>query len=670
MTEKRIQFSNIVKNQLPNYVIEEFPLISEFLSQYYISQEFKGAPADLIQNIDKYVKIDELTNQTDSTVLGQDISFFDTTIVIDQTGVGIEDFPDSYGVLQIDDEIITYTGKTSSSFTGCVRGFVGITSLTKQNYPDQLVFSESESAEHTSGSVIKNLSSLFLKEFLLKTKYQLLPGLENRTLSSNINQSLFIKQAKDFYLSKGTDESFKILFNALYGESAVIIRPKDYLFRPSDANYRVTDDLVVERIEGDPLNLLNATLFQDEYHNISRAYAPIADVEVVISELGNTYYKLSLDSGYSRDIRVDGAIYGNFVVHSKTQLIESVSTGTTTLSVDSTVGFPQSGELSVTYNDNTTGIVSYSHKSLTQFFDCSGIVGIIEDKSQIGINTYAYANVSNELIKVRINSVIKSCSISSDTRYYHVGDTAQIRTLGVDIDNYLFNNWFLNIASSYEITSISLQNTFDYTYNITVKTPHIFKIGDSVKIINSSGSEKLSTISNVDSSTSFSISGQGVLSNDQYIIRRNLLKVNSNTFPNVENINSNVQNLYKLNEKLLISSSSIPTYYNQSLDLYNKSVTFSGTFPSVGVGSTNIFNITSTKDHGFYTGDIVYYIPEKNNDIIISSLFDEGIYYVKRIDQSNIQFAKSKDSIYYSNFEYVNDVTSVSNNKIELYDFK
>jgi hypothetical protein len=308
------------------------------------------------------------------------------------------------------------------------------------------------------GASIRNLSSLFLKEFLLKTKYQLLPGLENRTLSSNINQSLFIKQSKDFYLSKGTDESFKILFNALYGESSVIIRPKDYLFRPSDANYRITDDLVVEIIEGDPLNLLNATLFQDEYHNISRAYAPIADVEVVISELGTAYYKLSLDSGYDHDIRVDGAIYGNFVVHSKTQLIESVSTGTTTLSVDSTVGFPQSGELSITYNDNTTGIVSYSHKSLTQFFDCSGIVGIIEDKSQIGINTYAYANVSNELIKVRINSVIKSCSISSDTRYYHAGDTAQIRTLGVDIDNYLFNNWFLNIASSYEIISVSLQD--------------------------------------------------------------------------------------------------------------------------------------------------------------------------------------------------------------------
>jgi hypothetical protein len=668
MKEKRIQFNNIVKNQLPNYVIEEFPLISEFLSQYYVSQEFKGAPADLIQNIDRYINVDEITKQADSTILKSSISFFDTEIIVDLSNTATEGFPDSYGILQIDDEIIAYTKKTPNSFTGCIRGFSGVTSLTKQNHPDQLVFAESEVAEHASGSVIKNLSSLFLKEFLLKIKYQLLPGLENRTLNSNINQSLFIKQAKDFYLSKGTDESFKILFNALYGERAVIIRPKDYLFRSSDANYQITDDLVVESIEGNPLNLIKATLFQDEYHDISKAYAPITNVEIINSGIGKTYYKLSLDSNYSRDIRVRGAIYGNFSVHSKTRLIESVSTGTTTLSVDSTIGFPQSGNLSVIYDDNTVGVISYSNKSFTQFFDCSEILKTIKDKSEVGINTYAYAKVSNELIKVRINSVIKSCSIEDNTRYYHVGDTAQIKTLGVDVDDYLFNNWFLNIASSYEIEidSIILQNTFDYTYNIVVKTPHIFKIGDSIKILNFSGSEKVSTITNIISSTSFSISGQGILSKDQYIIRRNLLKTKSDTFQNLSNINSNVQNLYKLNEKLLVASPSLPSYYNQPLNLYNKSIIFSGTFPSSGIGSTNIFNITSTRDHGFYTGDIVYYTPPTPTN----SLFDEGIYYVKRIDQNNIQFAKSKDSIYYSNFEYVSDSTTVSDNKIELYDFK
>ena len=62
MTEKRVQFSNIVQNQLPAYVRADFPLISDFLKQYYIAQEFQSGPIDLIQNIDEYVKVDQTTN--------------------------------------------------------------------------------------------------------------------------------------------------------------------------------------------------------------------------------------------------------------------------------------------------------------------------------------------------------------------------------------------------------------------------------------------------------------------------------------------------------------------------------------------------------------------------------------------------------------------------------
>ena len=70
MSENRVKFSSVVENQLPTYVRTEFPLISEFLKSYYVSQEFKSAPADLIQNIDKYVKVDELTNTIDRVGLG------------------------------------------------------------------------------------------------------------------------------------------------------------------------------------------------------------------------------------------------------------------------------------------------------------------------------------------------------------------------------------------------------------------------------------------------------------------------------------------------------------------------------------------------------------------------------------------------------------------------
>ena len=317
MAEKRIQFSNIVQNQLPAYTKTEFPLVSDFLKQYYLGQEYEGGSIDLIQNIDQYVKVDEQTNLTEAVSLSINVDSFTDVIPVDMVDypTGTDGFPSSYGLIKIDDEIITYTGTATTCFTGCVRGFCGITSYKSTNKPDVLEFSTSTSETHTAGSQIKNLSSLFLKEFLLKTKYQLLPGLENRKLHKDLNQDIFIKQAKDFYLSKGTDKSFEILFKALYNEDVRIIKPRDFLFTPSNANYRITKDFVVELIEGEgnPIDLEQSTLFQDtyQYGDYTKAYAPITSVEPIITGdtgIGQTYYKLSIDGGYNRDSRVEGAI--------------------------------------------------------------------------------------------------------------------------------------------------------------------------------------------------------------------------------------------------------------------------------------------------------------------------------------------------------------------------
>ena len=148
MAEQRVLFSNVVQNQVPAYVREDFPLLVDFLKQYYIGQEYQGGPVDLIQNIDKYIKLNENTNLVDSVILGSDISFNDSTISVDLTKspTGTVGFPDTYGILKIGDEIITYTGKTSSAFTGCIRGFNGVTSYKTENNPEQLVFSQSDAA--------------------------------------------------------------------------------------------------------------------------------------------------------------------------------------------------------------------------------------------------------------------------------------------------------------------------------------------------------------------------------------------------------------------------------------------------------------------------------------------------------------------------------------------
>ena len=76
----------------------------------------------------------------------------------------------------------------------------------------------------------KSLRLLSLSEIepnKLKTTFA--SGFESRTLSSDLDQVKFIRQIKDFYKTKGTEESYKILFRALYGQEVNIIKPSEFL---------------------------------------------------------------------------------------------------------------------------------------------------------------------------------------------------------------------------------------------------------------------------------------------------------------------------------------------------------------------------------------------------------------------------------------------------------
>ena len=697
MPETRIQFNNIVQNQLPVFTQSEFPLVSEFLKSYYQGQEYQGGPVDLIQNIDEYVKVENITNLTESVGLRTDITISDETIEVDMVNFprGTDGFPKSYGLLKIDNEIITYTGITTTSFTGCVRGFCGITSYKAINNPDVLVFNSSTSEEHTGGSKIQNLSSLFLKEFLLKTKYQILPGLENRTLDEDLNQNLFIKQSKDFYLSKGTDRSFEILFKALYNEDVQVIKPRDFLLTPSNANFKITNDIVVEPVQGDPTNLENSTLFQGRFENINKAYAPIGSVEPINVGVGETYYKISFDSGYDRDIRVRGAIYGDFVVHDKTKNIGVVSIGATVFEVDSTVGFPQQGELKVVFTDATNGIVSYTSKSINQFYGCTGVTGKIADASNIGINTYAFgtSNVDpTEEIRVNVTAVLNELEITGNAHNFSVGETAEIKTLGIDDDGFIAKNWFYNLAPTLEVKNITLVDPTDQTYKIEFFVEHAFKNGDIVTLDDTAGNElEISTLINIDSETSITLKGQGLIDTSlKYIVKRNISKAISNTFPEASVFTTNVQNVYRDGNKYLVASSSIPTYNAQPLNVFSQKIKFGGTF------SGSEFKIVLTGDHGFHTGDAVYYSPQRvteqfydaNNilstrDVIKSSLFsgdlgvigedqiasNAGLYFVKRVNSLTVKLSRSRTDLENSNFISIETPVTLEDNIIEPFNF-
>ena len=686
MSETRVQFSTIVSSQLPAYVREDYPLVSEFLKQYYLGQEYQGGPVDLIQNIDKYIKLDNNTNLSESVILGSDITFYDTTITVDpgKSPTGTKGFPDTYGLLKIEDEVITYTGKTDFSFIGCRRGFVGITSYRDDLNKEEVVFESNRSEDHGAGVSIENLSCLFLKEFLLKVKHQFLPGLENRELDSELNQNLFIKQSKDFYLSKGTDASFKILFKALYNKDVSVVKPSEYLFTPSNSNYEAVRQLVVEAISGNPENLEYATLYQDAYKfdsRIQKAYAPITSVEKIEVGYGKSFYRLSYDGGYNRDIGVDGSAYGKFSVEASTKIIGNVSSGSTIIDVESTVGFGSTGELYVNYADTTTGIVSYTSKSLTQFFGVTNLTKNISDATTIGINTFAYGRSKlnqDEIVRVRISSVYDNLKLPTDANSLKRGTTANITTLGFTENNFKTNKWFYNVAPIYKVSKVELIDSSDYTYKITLNVKHYFKVGNSASIVINDGTEKATNIVSISGEKSFNVRGQGVLNPNTVLkIKRRIQKGSSNTFPQIQQFSTGIDALYKNGSNdYIVASPSLPKYNAQPIEVTPRQFKFSGTF------SGTDFLISPGFEHGFYTGDAVYYsarlITQQYVDdsgtvqsrlVRDTGLFDDGLYFVQRVDGFTLKFAKSRNDIYSSKFVSVDTQTTVTDSIIQPFEF-
>jgi hypothetical protein len=643
----RVKISSVVKNQLPDFIRADFPLAGEFLAQYYTALEGQGSTLDVLQNIDKYIKVDELTDLIESTNLSTNVGIADNTITVDST----TGFPDSFGLLEIDSEIITYTGITTNSFTGCSRGFSGITSYRNPNHTDELVFTNSGISTHSSGSVVNNLSIRFLQEFFKKVKKQITPGFEERTLSSDINKRLFLKQSKDFYSSKGTDKSFEILFRALYGEDVNVLKPRDSLFIPSASNYKISEQLVVEPIDGDPADLINRNLFQDSDGIFPKAIGAINDVEKIIRD-NKVYYKVSLD--YTP---TSSRVTGKFSIHPNTKLVDSISIGSTVMSVDSTVGFGTAGTLLANFDDGTSSTITYDSKSFNQFYGCSGIDRSIDPTQDLLSSSYAYGYSgvgTANVVKVRVTGVLSKLDYAFQGNYNtEVGDIIKPKGLGSNVTNIVNKSLFNNISITYDVQSIDLIDKSNFTYKLTLFDNHIFVVGDNA-LINDVQCSIISLIS----SKEVLVKGAGELSsNTVYRIKRLLSKANLSNYPSANIFSTNIQNSYSDgNQNTYIASPSIPNYFNEALDIRKTDIIFSGSFNN----STEI----TIPSHGLITGEKVTYVGGSgDNKLDITQ--DE--YFIKKIDVNTIKLSKSSANI--NNNVFVSFSGSVSDNIFKISNF-
>ena len=643
--ESRVKIQDIISNQLPEFVLAESPKAVDFLKQYYISQEYQGGPVDIVENLDEYLKVDNLTPDVvvGFTSLSSNIDTNDTTITVSTT----KGFPNQYGLLKIDSEIITYTGLTTNTFTGCVRGFSGITSYHSDLNEEELVFSTSTAASHASGVSIQNLSSLFLKEFYRKLKTTYTPGFEDRTFDPKINVGNFIKEARSFYESKGTDDSFRILFNVLFGETPKVINLEDYLIKPSDAEFIRREICVAEVISGDPAKIVGQTLTKTTDDS---TLASISSVEAFTRDL-KQYFKIGLFVGFSDN----SSVQGNFTITPSSKVLENVSVGSSVISVDSTIGFGQTGTL---YSGSN--VITYSDKSVNQFLGCSGITSSIAATDNIHSNDTYFAYEDGDATKkvvLRLTGVLSNFVQKSKSVSVSEGDILTVKNVGTLVRNpeqnktykeIFTNSWIYNTSSSVNIDNISGSS-------VTLKTVvdrSQFKKGDLVEFIDlttdtvvfpTESSSKPYISSNIPfNSKSLSIQNlTGFLPNPSrsYKLRRKINKANSSVVPfkyGNDSIISDVQNVYlDGSDFAYVASNSLPSWGNGFDNNYSYQITkklnssfisatsgsLSDLDPATGLYTSIEFDLPVT----FISGERVQYTPSGSP---LNGL-SEGPYYVK-----------------------------------------
>jgi len=651
--ESRVKIQQIIDNQLPEFIIDESPKTAEFLKQYYISQEYQGGTVDIIDNLDQYLKLDNFKPEVivGSTTLSSDITSEIDTIEVSST----KGFPKTYGLLKIDDEIITYTDIIGNSFTGCIRGFSAITDYHKDLEEEELVFSTSVAASHKENASVQNLSSLFLQEFYKKVKYSLTPGLEDLNFTSNLDVGNFIKEARTLYESKGTEESFRILFNVLFGETPTIIDLEKFLNKPSSATYIRRDVIVAEAISGNPLNLEGQTIIKN---TDSDSTASVSEVET-INRKGKTYYKLFLFVGFDDSFPTTT---GTFNITGSSRNINKISVGDTVVTVDSTIGFPESGTIFAGNNE-----ITYTSKSINQFFGCSNITEDVSIASVVRSNEIYFGYENGDIskkVEIRITGVISG--YQSDTQNSRVSpdEKIKVKNLGEIIKNPIdektykeifANSWIYNTSSRYEVESFESGEISQVTLSGDIDKSSL-KVGDIVDVLSRNTENVISSDCQVLTITGrqVSLSNSFTLNSSfEYDIRRKIKTATSSNI-NLEfnPITSDVQNVYnENNEHMYVASNSLPSYeITKELFSYN----------ATGVGgkdvNTDLYStIIFTTKVSFVTGSEIYY--SASGDTI--SGLSQGIYFVEVLSGNlAIRLHLSRATIGTSNYRYFGELTS------------
>jgi hypothetical protein len=450
-----------------------------------------------------------------------------------------------------------------TEFLGCSRGVSGVIGYDAEENAIFKPESESIASSHSIGSVVTGLDSLFLRKILDRLVRQFVPGIPILDLE-NINISNVLRTVKDFYASKGTEQSVSYLFKILYGVDISISYPKDQIIKPSAASWEVDTVLRTRLISGNPQNILDTVLVQQADPVDSKVKYAEANVENFIAIQTSDYdvYELVVS---------EESLIGEFVVPYATKLAEPVVPSDSIITVDSTIGWPErNGEFII-----GTELVRYKEKSLTQFIECTRgqnePAGSWDSATIVTSNFYIRANAgtANEVV-MSVLGIVESnnTKLIDQSSYYLPGDKLNVSRLGSLDDTPLVTSWLYNVKKLIQVQSITFGGLNNKTATVTCDNPHGLLVGDKVTVYGANPIVYNGTflISARESSTIFKYElPQPANQNPQgsILISVDLNKGKSDT-PSIDgaisNFATNIQNTFFDSQHVYVAASGIPNY--------------------------------------------------------------------------------------------------------------
>ena len=237
------KLSNLVKEQLPSFVLEDHPKFAEFVSSYYLfleSAEIQLSSSTAVDNIllegegttDNFVlleRTDSFGLDANDKLVNEELSFSGTfqkkEIITGATSgatatVLAEDFANSRYTISANNGFIT--GETVTGATSGATAIVGKYRANPiENIQQLLNYSD---PDHT------------ISDFLTQMKEEFLKTIPTNT-DSSLDRRKLIKNIKSLYRAKGTDKAHQVFFRLLFDESSEIYKPNQDMLRVSDGKF-------------------------------------------------------------------------------------------------------------------------------------------------------------------------------------------------------------------------------------------------------------------------------------------------------------------------------------------------------------------------------------------------------------------------------------------------